>query len=131
MTGWMRHSPRWAVITTCCIAAAMLFIGALSHVVDLLAHGVKPYDWAPGWLNLYWSSLAVLDTLAAIYLIRGKRRGIDLACVIMITDTVANWYAVHTLQNSSLTAQPGLQRIIVFSALVLGSAPLIRRHLHA
>lgn len=109
----------------------MLFVGALSHVVDLLAHGVKPYVRAPGWLNLYWSSLAVLDTLAAICLIRGKRRGIDLACVIMSTDTAANWYAVHTLQNSSLAAQPGLQRIIVFSALVLVFAPLIRRHLHA
>ncbi|MGZ9928582.1 hypothetical protein ACXNSR_01685 [Streptomyces sp. NC-S4] len=66
------------------------------------------------WLNLYWSSLALFDTLAAVFLIRGKRRGTDLACAIMATD---------------LAAQPGLRRLGVFAALVLGTAPFIRRHL--
>ncbi|MEU7032048.1 hypothetical protein AB0A60_35800 [Streptomyces sp. NPDC046275] len=129
MIGWMRHTPRWAVILACGIAAVLLFVGASAHITDLLRHGLHPYDWAPMWLNFYWSSLALFDTLAAVLLIRGKRRGIDLACVIMATDLAANWYAVHGIQDSNFAAQPGLQRLTVFAALVLGTAPFIRRHL--
>ncbi|MFF6793902.1 hypothetical protein ACFY9C_33095 [Streptomyces filamentosus] len=62
-------------------------------------------------------------------LIRGKRRGADLACAVMATDLAANWYAVHGIQHSNLAAQPGLQRLTVFAALVLGTASFIRRHL--
>lgn len=129
MTEWMHHTPRWTVISVCVIAAVLLFVGASTHATDLLSHGLHPYDWAPGWLNLYWSSLALFDTLAAVLLIRGKRRGTDLACAIMATDLAANWYAVYGIQHSTLAAQPGLQRLAVFAALVLGTAPLIRRYL--
>ncbi|MER5207544.1 hypothetical protein [Streptomyces sp. NPDC002825] len=128
MIGWMRHAPRWAVISVCLIAA-LLVVGASVHVTDLLGHGLHPYEWAPGWLNLYWSSLALFDALAAAFLIRGQRRGVDLACAIMATDVAANWYAVYGIQHSDVTAQPGLQRLAVFAALVLGTAPRIRRHL--
>ncbi|WP_260605161.1 hypothetical protein [Streptomyces sp. WAC01280] len=62
-------------------------------------------------------------------LIRGQRRGVDLVCAIMATDLVANWYAVHGIQQSNLAAQPGLRRLTVFAALVLGTAPFIRQHL--
>ncbi|MHC3391091.1 hypothetical protein ACLQ2E_16790 [Streptomyces lavendulocolor] len=129
MIGWMHHTPRWTIISVCVIAAVLLFVGASAHVTDLLNHGLHPYAWAPGWLNLYWSSLALFDTLAAVLLIRGKRRGTDLACVIMATDLAANWYAVYGIQHSSLAAQAGLQRLAVFAALVLGTAPFTRRHL--
>ncbi|MGW3395660.1 hypothetical protein [Streptomyces hydrogenans] len=129
MIGWMHHTPRWTVISVCVIAAVLLFVGASSHVTDLLSHGLHPYDWAPGWLNLYWSSLALFDTLAAVFLIRGKRQGADLACAILATDLAANLYAVYGIQHSSLAAQPGLQRLTAFAALVLGAAPFIRRHL--
>ncbi|MGA5171171.1 MULTISPECIES: hypothetical protein [Streptomyces] len=129
MIGWMRHTPRRAVISACATAAVLLFVGASAHVADLLRHGLHPYDWAPGWLNLYWSSLALFDTLTAVLLIRGRRRGTDLACAIMATDLAANWYAVYGIQDSNLAAQPGLQRLTVFAALVLGTAPFVRRHL--
>ncbi|MEU3568797.1 hypothetical protein AB0E96_10290 [Kitasatospora sp. NPDC036755] len=127
--GWMHHAPRWTVVSVCAIAAVLLFVGASAHVTDLLSRGLYPYDWAPTWLNLYWSSLALFDTLAAVLLIWGKRRGSDLACTIMATDLAANWYAVYSIQHSSLALQPGLQRLAVFAALVLGTAPFIRRHL--
>ncbi|MFD3534657.1 hypothetical protein [Streptomyces sp. NPDC058664] len=129
MIGWMRHTPRWAVISVCVIAAVLLFVGASAHVADLLSNGLHPYAWAPSWLNLYWSSLALFDTLAAVLLIRGERRGTDLACAIMATDLAANWYAVYGIQHSCFAAQPGLQRLTVFAVLVLGTAPFIRRHL--
>lgn len=129
MTEWMHHAPRWTVISVCVIVTVLLFVGAFAHVTDLLSHGPHPYDWAPGWLNLYWSSLALFDTLAAVLLIQGKRRGTDLACVIMATDLAANWYAVYGIQHGNLATQPGLRRLAVFAALVLGTAPFIRRHL--
>nr|WP_237529735.1 hypothetical protein [Streptomyces sp. SID5770] len=125
----MRHAPRWVAVSACGIAAVLLFVGASAHVADLLRHGLRPYDWAPGWLNLYWSSLALFDVLAAVFLLRGERRGIDLACVVVATDLAANWYAAYGLQHSDLAARPGLQRLVVFAAVVLGTAPFVRRHL--
>ncbi|WP_331754491.1 hypothetical protein OHA19_42515 (plasmid) [Streptomyces sp. NBC_00012] len=68
----------------------------------------------------YWSSPALFEALAALFLIRGKRRGTGLACAIMATDLATNWYAVHSIQHSNLAAQPGLQRLAAFAALVLG-----------
>ncbi|WP_175439172.1 hypothetical protein [Streptomyces vilmorinianum] len=127
--GWMSHTPRWAVALTLAIAADLLFVGAVSHIADLLRHGLNPYDWAPSWLNLYWSSLALFDTVAAALLIGGKRQGMDLACAVMATDIAANWYAIYGIQHSSLPAQPGLQRLTAFALLVLSTAPFIRRRL--
>ncbi|MFD3663089.1 hypothetical protein ACFWVF_21250 [Streptomyces sp. NPDC058659] len=111
------------------MTAGLFLVGAVVHVADLLHHGLQAYDWAPRWLNFYWSSLALLDLLAAVLLIRGKRRGTDLACAIMATDLAANWYATYGVQHSSLAAQPGLQRLVVLAAFVLGTAPFVRRHL--
>ncbi|MFE5484466.1 hypothetical protein [Streptomyces sp. NPDC056527] len=128
MIAWMYRTPLRAVAV--CVAAAGLFlVGAVVHVTDLLHHGLQAYDWAPKWLNLYWSSLALLDLLAAAFLISGKRRGIDLACVIMATDLAANWYAAYGIQHSSLAAQPGLQRLLAFALFILLTTPFVRRHL--
>ncbi|WP_206325090.1 MULTISPECIES: hypothetical protein [unclassified Streptomyces] len=129
MIGWMRHAPRWVAVSVSGIAAVLLLVGAVSHIIDILTHGLHPYAWAPGWLNLYWSSLALLDVLAAVLLIRGERRGVDLACVITTTDTAANWYAVYGFQHGDFAARPGLQRLTFFATLVLVTAPFIRRHL--
>ncbi|MER5740526.1 MULTISPECIES: hypothetical protein [unclassified Streptomyces] len=129
MIGWMHHTPRRAVASVCVIAAVLLFVGAPAHVTDLLRHGLRPYDWAPGRLNLSWSSPALFDVLAAGFLIRGKRRGTDLACAIVFTDLAANGYAVYGIQHGDFAAQPGLQRLTVFAAIVPGTAPFIRRHL--
>ncbi|MER7912937.1 hypothetical protein [Streptomyces sp. NPDC096068] len=81
-----------------------------------MRHGLRPYGWAPGWLNLYWPSPALFDVLAAVFLLRGERRGISLSCAVVAIDLAANWYAVY-----------GLQRLGVFTAIALGTAPFTRR----
>ncbi|WP_328908139.1 hypothetical protein OG230_00645 [Streptomyces sp. NBC_00234] len=129
MIAWMHRTPHWVVTVVCATAAGLLLVGAVAHVTDLLHHGLQAYDWAPRWLNFYWSSLALLDLLAAVLLISGKRRGTELACAIMATDLAANWYAAYGIQHSNLAAQPGLQRLVAFTAFVLGTAPFVRRHL--
>jgi hypothetical protein len=126
---WIRRAPRWVVMLLLPIAAVLLFVGAVSHISDLVRHGLQPYGWAPSWLNMYWSSLAVFDPLATVLLLRGKRAGVDLACAIMATDVAANWYAAHAIHHSDLFDQPGLHRLTAFAVLVLGSAPFTRRHL--
>lgn len=129
MTGWMRRTPRWAAALTCFIAAVLLFVGGATHISDLIHHGLGPYDWAPRWLNLYWSSLAIFDPVAAGLLISGRRGGVDLACIVVSTDIAANWYATYTIQHSDFLAHAGLQRLAAFTLLVLATAPVLRRRL--
>ncbi|RPK83643.1 hypothetical protein [Streptomyces sp. ADI98-10] len=128
----MEESQPWpwpAVVVVWVIAAVLILVGGVAHVVDLVRHGLWAHAWAPGWLNLYWSSLAVLDPLAAVLLLRGKRIGLDLACGVMVTDLAANLYAAYGLRDSGLLAEPGLQRIVVFALFVFGAAPFVRRWL--
>ncbi|MFB7913180.1 hypothetical protein [Streptomyces sp. NPDC056061] len=129
MTGWTRRTPRRAVALVWAYAAGLLLVGSVAHITDLLRHGLRPYPWAPDWLNLYWSSLALFDTLAAALLLRGRRAGVDLACTVMATDLAANGYAAYGVQHSTFLDQPGLQRLTLFAVLVLGTAPFVRRHL--
>ncbi|MFJ6613624.1 hypothetical protein ACIQPT_25475 [Streptomyces sp. NPDC091289] len=127
--GWMSRTPRPVVAVVCVIAAVLILVGGVAHVADLVRHGLRPYAWAPHLLNLYWSSLAVLDPLAAVLLLRGRRLGLDLACGVMVTDLATNLYAAYGLLDRGFLAEPGLQRISAFAVFVLGSAPFVRRHL--
>ncbi|MEV4877220.1 hypothetical protein [Streptomyces cyaneofuscatus] len=125
----MRHAPRWIAALVCGIAAVLILVGCVAHLTDLVRHGLRPYAWAPTWLNLYWTALTVLDPLAALLLLGGMRRGLDLVCAVLLTDLVANWYAVYGIQHGDLATEPGLQRLTAFALLVLAAAPLLRRHL--
>ncbi|WP_234442305.1 hypothetical protein [Streptomyces sp. NRRL S-1448] len=107
----------------------LVFVGATSHIADLVRSGLHPYSWAPDWLNLYWSSLAVFDSLAALLLVGGRKAGVDLTCVVMATDLMANWHAAYGIQHSDFLAQPGLQRLTAFTLLVLATGPVVRSRL--
>ncbi|GAB7035945.1 hypothetical protein AB0G35_31135 [Streptomyces sp. NPDC021749] len=107
----------------------LVCVGATSHITDLVRSGLHPYGWAPDWLNLYWSSLAVSDSLAALLLVSGRKVGVDLTCVVMTTDLMANWYAAYGIQHNDFFAQPGLQRLTAFTLLVLATGPMVRSRL--
>jgi hypothetical protein len=128
---WWRTTPRWAAATAVTIAAVLLGVGTATHVADLVRGGLTPYPWAPNWLNLYWSSLAVLDTLAAVLLLAGARTGIDLTAAILVTDLLANAYATAAIQHADMFTEPGVIRLAAFTAIVLAAAPLVRPHLRA
>ncbi|MFI9813317.1 hypothetical protein [Saccharothrix variisporea] len=110
------------------LLAALLVVGAVNHVADFVRGGWVPYPWAPGWVNGYWTSLAVLDTVAAALLVWWRRAGLDLAVVIAVTDLAANLYALH---GSSFADEPGLQRLTAFTVLVVVSVPFVRPKLRA
>ena len=50
VTGWIRHTPRRVVVPVLAVAAVLLAVGSLSHLTDLVRHGLYPYAWAPGLL---------------------------------------------------------------------------------
>lgn len=127
---WIRDAPRWVVVAVGAIVVGLL-IGTATHVSDLIRAGVDSYPWAPHWLNVYWAALAIANPVAVALLVLGRRSGIDLACVIMVTDVAANWYAVERFLDSDIWLQPGLQRLVVFAVFVLVTAPLARPRLRA
>ncbi|MFH8679339.1 hypothetical protein [Streptomyces lydicus] len=129
MIRWIRQAPPWVVALVVVYVVVLVFVGAASHIADLVRSGLHPYSWAPDWLNLYWSSLAVFDSLAALLLVSGRKAGVDLTCVVMVTDLLANWYAAYGIQHSDFFAQPGLQRLSVFTLFVLATGPIVRSHL--
>ncbi|WP_245689690.1 hypothetical protein [Streptomyces chattanoogensis] len=129
MIRWIPRAPRWVVALVTVYIVVLVFVGAASHLADLIRSGLHPYSWAPDWLNLYWSSLAVFDSLAALLLVSGRRAGVDLTAAVMATDLMANWYAAYGIQHSDFFAQPGLQRLTAFTLLVLATGPFVRSRL--
>ncbi|MEV5200024.1 hypothetical protein [Streptomyces sp. NPDC053720] len=106
--------------------AVLVLVGTASHLAGLLRGGLRPYDWAPGRLNLYWSSLTVLDSAAALLLLRGRRAGVDLMCAVTVTDLAANWYAAYGIQHADVSARPGLWRLAAFTLFALATGPFVR-----
>lgn len=111
------------------VAVVLLAVGTVTHVGDLLRDGWTPYPWAPRWLNVYWTSLALLDTAVALLLLAGRRIGVDLAMAIMITDLTANAYAATFIRHANPLAETGVLRLAAFTVVVLMLAPLARPYL--
>ena len=86
--------------------------------------GLPPYRWAPAWLAAYFTSLTVLDPLAAALLLTRRRAGLHLAAAVLVTDALANWYATYCLQVGA-----GAARIAqaVITVLAVASLLTIRR----
>jgi hypothetical protein len=102
------------------VYAACFTIGTISHALDFVALGLRPYCWAPPLLEAFWSSLVVLDAAAAALLLSGKRRaGLALAAVIMVCDVAANGYAFFVLGIEGFAVALPLQA--AFLGFVLGS----------
>ena len=75
-----------------------LTVGGIVHIYDNIVDGLLPYDFAPRWLNIYWSLLGILDLFAAYLLIRYRRVGIVLMLIILVTNVVFNTHAIYTLE---------------------------------
>ncbi|MET9956890.1 hypothetical protein ABZ135_35815 [Streptomyces sp. NPDC006339] len=119
---------RAAVRLVLAVWVAGLLVGTVAHLGDLVAEGPFAHrEFAPAWLDLYWSSLAVVDPLAAVLLLRGRRVGVDLLLAVLATDLAANAYAVLVLLDGRPTESGGLGRLLAFGLFVLVTAPWVRR----
>lgn len=84
------------------------------------SHGVVSIPAAPLSMNVFWTSLVVLNPLVIVLLLTGRRRGgLLLALAIMCIDVAVNSYALFALHIPGFTAPLLLQT--AFFGFVLGS----------
>ena len=78
--------------------SACLAVACAVHLLDLWRHGWLPYRFAPLPLNAYWTSLTLLDALAAVMLLCLPRAGLMLALLIIVSDVAINLFARFQLR---------------------------------
>jgi hypothetical protein len=106
---------------------AVLSYGGVVHLVQLVAGGWPPYPWAPGWLAIYFTSLAVLDPLAAAMLWARRAIGLQLGILVLVTDAVANGYAVYGLSGAGGTARTTQAAVSLLALATVITAARVRR----
>lgn len=119
-------AARW----TAWAGAAVLGWGTLVHVEQLAVGGLDPYPLLPGWLAAYFVSLTVLDPLAGLLLAFRRRAGLVLGCAILLTDALANGYAVYgAITTPGLLSRIGQACVSVLAVALLAAAPWLNRWL--
>lgn len=99
-------------------------LAGLNHARDFLALGWRPYYWGPRPLEVFWTSLIILDALAiAALLSRHKAIGLLLSVGIMLADVAANTYALVVLDIPEFGVSVPLQA--TFLGFILGSLPFV------
>ena len=86
----MNRKTEHAIRAVWCLGFA---VGTVVHLSDILIYGLWPYTYAPTWMNVFWTSLAVLDPLVVMLLIRRLRTGLVAGTLVMIADLAVNTYA--------------------------------------
>lgn len=107
------------------ILIAGFAIGTTTHVLALLNRGWMVNPSAPVWMNVYWTALTFLDSLAVVLLLRSRRAGLVLALAIMLSDVAINTYVSHLFGFDGVPFQVQLQT--VFLGFVLGAAGFLWR----
>ncbi|EGR3146025.1 hypothetical protein DLH80_10420 [Vibrio parahaemolyticus] len=93
-------------------------IGGVVHLYDNIVDGFLPYDFAPRWLNIYWSALGLLDLLAVYLLVKHRRVGLVLMLLILMTNVIFSSHAHYTLEI--LENNVALQMKTLFLGFSLG-----------
>ena len=104
---------------------AGFLVGTATHAMDIAAGGLLPYDFAPLWMNTYWTSLTLLDPLVIALLWTRRSYGVWLGVVVMITDVAINSYATYGLKFEGFALWLQLQSL--FGGFVVGSAAILLR----
>lgn len=120
---------RYGSMTVAQAAALAVYLAAFAaasffHASDVVRWGLLPYDHAPRWINVFWTSLTLLDPLVIALLVTGRRRlGLALAALVMAADVAVNSYAFFVLDFSASPASLLMQS--AFLGFVLGSLPFL------
>lgn len=113
------------------VGVAVLGYGGLVHVGQLVAGGWPPYPWAPAWLAAYFTALTVCDPLAAVLLWLRRAAGLHLAILVLVTDALANAYALYGLSGHGSSDGIAVARlsqavVSVMAVCALAAAPRLR-----
>lgn len=108
------------------VQIVILGYGGVVHVIQVATGGWPPYAWAPGWLAAYFTSLTLLDPLAAGLLWFRRAAGLHLSAFVFVTDAAANAYATYGLLQASGTAMIAQAAITAIAIGVLVTARHVR-----
>jgi hypothetical protein len=124
-----RPVPRTSLIIRSLWAAGLL-IGGANHALTLLRHGLF-WDYGGVWWAsaAYWSSLTVLDPVAAALLFARPKAGIVGTIVLIVTNVVHNFavtahhappgeFPILTAANPYLASQIGFMIFVLATARV-------------
>lgn len=100
--------------------------GGSTHVIDIARGGFLPYHQVPFPLNMFWTSLALLDFGAVFLLWKRRNLGVSLTTGIMVADVAINSYASYGLGIVFQSFAP-LQAQTLFLGFVLGSFAVVWR----
>jgi hypothetical protein len=123
-----RQYPRAVKILFAVYALCFLF-ATYNHVIDLRHGGFLPYPYAPLPFNIYWTSLTLLDPLAALLLFLLPYHGMVLAVLIMVSDIAVNLYATYILFPSTIMPDTPLLSQIAFGLLLFVTVPIVWKKL--
>ncbi len=85
---WVKSSVIEKIIILIYIAS---FIGATyNHIMDIVRGGFLPYNKFPIYLNIYWTSLTLLDPLSIVLLLINIRVGLISYFLVIFSDVVIN-----------------------------------------
>lgn len=90
------HKNQWPERSILGIFVLALTVATINHITDIYVGGLFPYSegsGAPQIINIYWTSLTLLDPLAICLLAISVRAGYVAAICIMLTDVPINIYA--------------------------------------
>jgi hypothetical protein len=80
--------------------AACLALGTSTHLITIFQHG---WDWdyggMPVFTRVFWTSLTVLDPLAALFLFLRPRFGVVATAAIIIADVAHNTWVIFGLEG--------------------------------
>lgn len=102
-----------------------LAIGAGTHIFDNIYFGFLPYRFAPSWLNIYWTSLGIIDLLAVYLLIKYRNTGLFLTLALMSSNVVINSIAYYSL--GVIKDPVALQLQTLFLGFCLGSFTWLKK----
>ena len=95
-------------------------IGTTTHALDIFHGGWLPYDFRPLPFNIYWTSLVLLDPLAAILVWLRERWGVVLGIAIMASNVLVNGYTAFIAGYDdfyfSLALQSAFAAFVFFAA---------------
>jgi hypothetical protein len=123
-----RQEPRWRAVESLRLTMIGAFsVGTCTHVENALRAGLLPLPLQPIAFNLFWTSLTVLDPLAAILLVVRPRVGLVLSGVIMAADVSIN--AIAFRPSGALRSEWPFWLQVGFAGLVLAAGPYCWRRL--
>lgn len=74
------------------IWTAGFLIGTSTHTLDIWHNGWLPYEFRPLPWNIYWTSLVILDPLAALLIWLRENFALRLGVLIMTSNVLVNGY---------------------------------------